>query len=456
MNRCKPLAGVLLATCAAACAAQEGATLLSNQDRLSRSIAQAPPSTPPTLPDASATRGATVQAEGRRVALVIGNAGYDRLVPLKNAANDAQDMCAALRNLGFEAQCHLNLRTRADFRLAVRQFAAQLAPGVSALFYFAGHGVQVKGENFLLPTAIAPTGVLDVEDEGLGLSYLLRSIEDARSAPNVVILDTCRNDPFQATQSIKLSRGLARVEPPLGTVLVYSTAPGREALDGRGRNGLFTKHLLQHIQQPALSLSQLLDTVAKGVEDEARNDYRFEQVPYRSFSYSGAFCFAGCDDQRVRQQVEALQQQSEQARRRIQELVDENARLAAQSQAQTDSVQRLEQSLKQLRAAAGNDAARSQQIGGEITRLQKELEAARAAQASTRVLRQQYDQREIEIRALREQVAELSEQSRKLEAYAARIQALEKENQETPRRLSEQQGKTEETRPPRSRVAPAF
>ena len=338
---------------------------------------------------------------------MIGNGAYDHITPLKNAVNDAQDMCAALKTLGFDTQCHANLRTRAEFRSAVRQFAARLAPGVAAFFYFAGHGVQLKGENFLLPTAIAPASALDVEDEGLGLSLLLRSIEEARSAPNVVILDTCRNDPFEAAQSLKLSRGLARVEPPLGSVLVYATAPGREALDGRGRNGLFTKHLLRHILEPSLSLSQLFETVARQVEEEARRDYRFEQVPYRSFSYSGAFCLAGCEDQRIHQQAEALQQQSILARRRIQELLDENARLASQSR-------------------AGDGA-----------------------------LRQQYEQREAEIRTLKDEIRELSEQSRKLEAYAARIQALEHENQEKTRRLNEQ-GKAADPGRQRSRVAPAF
>jgi uncharacterized caspase-like protein len=360
---------------------------------------------------ASLCRAAPLAAQGtseqRRVALVIGNGAYDHITPLKNAVNDGQDMCAALKALGFDTQCHANLRTRAEFRAAVRQFAARLEPGVSALFYFAGHGVQVKGENFLLPTAIAPTSVLDVEDEGLGLGLLLRSIEDARSAPNVVILDTCRNDPFAGPQSLKVARGLARVEPPVGSVLVYATAPGREALDGRGRNGLFTKHLLRHIGEPALSLSQLFETVARQVEHEARADHGFEQVPYRSFSYAGAFCFAGCQDQQVQQQLDALQQQGVLARRRIQELLDENTRLASQSQ------------------AAGSQ------------------------------LRQQYEQREAEIRALKDEIRELSAQSLKLEAFAARIQALEQENQEKTRRLNEQ-GKAPDGSPQRTRVAPAF
>jgi len=455
MRLCQVLAGGLLALCAMVWAAQDDAASHQAGGVAMRSVAQAPKG---ALPGSAPSRPQhQPPPEGRRVALVIGNAAYDTLTPLKNAANDAEDMCAALKALGFDTRCHTNLRTRGDFRAAVRQFAASLGPGVSALFYFAGHGVQVKGENFLLPTAIAPVLALDVEDEGLGLSYLLRSIEDARSTLNVVILDTCRNDPFQSpsTQALKLPRGLARVEPPLGTVLVYSTAPGREALDGRGRNGLFTKHLLRHIREPALSLSQLFETVSKGVEEEARADYRFEQVPYRSFSYSGRFCFAGCEDQQVQQQVQALQQQSEQARRRIQELVDDNARLTARAHAQTDTVQRLEQALQQLRSTANSDTQRKQRIDGDIARLQKELEEARAAQAATSALRQQHDQREAEIRALREEVKALSEQSKQLQAYAARIQALEKDNQEKSRRLNEQ-GKAADPERQRSRVAPAF
>ena len=479
MDLCRALTGALLAfrpilratfratfratVCATCCTAFLSTTASAAQDvapldagaAATRNFAQA--SKPLPADGAPQQPRPPAPAEVRRVALVIGNAAYESLTPLKNAANDAEDMCAALKALGFDTRCHTNLRTRGDFRAAVRQFAAALGPGVSALFYFAGHGVQVKGENFLLPTAIAPVISLDVEDEGLSLSYLLRSIEEARSTPNVVILDTCRNDPFQspATQTVKLARGLARAEPPLGTVLVYSTAPGREALDGRGRNGLFTKHLLRHIREPALSLGPLFETVSKAVEEEARNDYRFEQVPYRSFSYAGRFCFAGCEDQRVQRQVAALQQQSEQARRRIQELQDENARLTAQSQAQADAVQQLEKALQQLRTTSSTDSQRNQKINGDIARLQKELEAARAAQAATSALRQQNDQREAEIRALREEVKTLGDQSKKLEAYAARIQALEKDNQEKSRRLKEQ-GRASEPERQRSRVAPAF
>ncbi len=133
----------------------------------------------------------------RRVALVVGNAKYQRLVKLNNAATDAEDMCAALGRLGFDVACHYNISNRSDFRQVVRAFTSQLNSETVALFYYAGHGVQINGENFLLPVSVDAKISLDLEEDSLNLSYLLRSLETARSSPNIVILDACRENPFQ-------------------------------------------------------------------------------------------------------------------------------------------------------------------------------------------------------------------------------------------------------------------
>lgn len=342
------------------------------------------------------------------MALVVGNANYSRIGALKNPRNDARDMCAALGKLGFKTFCHFDLTTRADFRQAVRSFAGELRPETVALFYFAGHAVQSRGDNFLLPIAISPETALDIEDDGLSLSYLLRTLEDARSAPNIVIIDACRDDPFASQSAFKVARGLARVDPPVGTVLAYATAPGGLALDGHDENGLFTKHLLRHLSTPGQRLSELFQAVARDVTDEARSRYKFEQVPYRSFSYSGSLCLSGCEDHQLALQMAELRARSEAATRRIEELERENARLAK----------------------------------------------SRSDASAPRVGTDDLQAREAELKLLRVQLQTLRDQAQKLEEYQRRIKALEQENEDKSRRLTERN----ETPPPATRtlVLPTF
>lgn len=345
------------------------------------------------------------QSAAPRVALVIGNAAYQKIEPLKNPRNDADDVCATLKRLAFRVHCHFDLASRGDLRQAVRAFASELGPDTVALFYFAGHAVQSRGDNYLLPVAIAPETALDIEDDGLSLSYLLRTLEEARSAPNIVIVDACRNEPFARSPSLKFARGLARVDPPVGTVLAYATAPGGLALDGVDRNGLFTKHLLMHLAAPGLRLADLFQLVARGVEDEARMRYRFEQVPYRSLSYAGSLCLAGCDDQRLADQMAELRARSEAAAQRIQALERENARLAS----------------------GRSDPSSS----GEV------------------------QARETELLQLRTQLQALRAQGLQLEEYQRRIKALERDNEEKSRRLGERDPPVS---PPATRtiVVPSF
>lgn len=279
-----------------------------------------------------ATRAVTVKAE--RVALVIGQSRYVSLPPLNNPAHDAQDMCAALRRLAFEVHCHVDLPGRGEMRQALRRFAAALGPQTVAMFYYAGHAVQFRGENFLLPVGIAPGSAADVEDEGLALGYVLRTLEEARAVPSLIVLDACRNNPFAGTAGARATAtGLARVEPPPGSLLVYATAPGGEALDGQGRNGLFTRHLLAHLERPGLRVAEMLHRVAQGVEEEARRVHQFEQIPYRSLSYAGPFCLAGCAAEDASVAVSAARLQAADAMRRVVELEAENARLDAAARA---------------------------------------------------------------------------------------------------------------------------
>ncbi|MFN7727150.1 MAG: caspase family protein [Rubrivivax sp.] len=362
-----------------------------------------------------AQTAATVQpseAEGRpmrRVALVVGNGGYRGIAPLLNSRNDAQDMCAALGRLGFETICLTDVPTRADFQSAVRQLSARLEPGAAALFYYAGHGVQVNGRNYLLPTAIAPTSSAQLEAESLSLDWAFAALKEGRAAVNIVILDACRDDPFTGGRGPRVTRGLAREEPPTGSVLVYATAPGATAADGHGRNGLFTSHLLAAIEKPGPQIGEMLRGVAKAVEQDARSGYGIEQVPYRSFSYSGVFCFASCDETRIAEQVEVLKQQRATAQRRIQELVAQNA----------------------------------------------SLEAARAQTPDTDLVRRERADRLAEISALRTQLDELAQQASQLDAYRQRVAALEKQARDREQQLADGV-KKEEARRSRPAMVPAF
>ena len=171
-----------------------------------------------------------------RTALVIGNSAYPT-APLKNPVNDATDMAAALKRLGFDVTL-LTDATMRQMEEAVRAFGLKLRGGGIGLFYFAGHGVQVAGENYLVPVNAAIQSEGDVKYGSLNAGLVLAKMEDAGNGPNVVILDACRNNPF-ARSFRSAEAGLARMDAPTGSLIAYATAPGHVASDGEGRNGVW-------------------------------------------------------------------------------------------------------------------------------------------------------------------------------------------------------------------------
>ena len=232
----------------------------------------------------SAPAGAA-QSE-RKVALVIGNSAYPT-APLKNPVNDATDMAAALKRLGFEVTL-LRDATMQQMEGAVREFGLKLRQGGLGLFYFAGHGVQVAGENYLVPVNAVIQSEGDVKYGCLNAGLVLAKMEDAGNGPNVVILDACRNNPF-ARSFRGAEAGLARMDAPTGSLIAYATAPGKVASDGEGRNGLYTQHLLRNIATPGLSITDLFMNVREAVvRDSAK-----KQVPWENTSLIGRFSLAG-------------------------------------------------------------------------------------------------------------------------------------------------------------------
>jgi hypothetical protein len=227
-------------------------------------------------------RGIKLNVE--RLALVVGNSAY-QTASLKNPLNDAEDMTATLRKLGFE----VILKKDADQRTmedAIRSFGRQLSNGGVGLFYFAGHGVQIEGRNYLMPVDARIESESDVKYEAVDAGRVLGKMEDAKNQLNIVILDACRNNPyaraFRSDQS-----GLARMDAPAGSLIAYATAPGDVAADGPERNGIFTKHLIRHMKTPNLTIEQVLKRVRIDVARQTNG----RQIPWEASSLMGDFYF---------------------------------------------------------------------------------------------------------------------------------------------------------------------
>lgn len=219
-----------------------------------------------------------------RLALVIGNSAY-KDAPLDNPVNDARDLAATLKTIGFEVLQRENLNAL-EMKKAIREFGDKLQAnrGGVGLFFYAGHGVQVKGNNFLIPVGHDFRTENDIEDDAIDANTVLRRLEEAQNRINIVILDACRNNPFARTdRSRALTRGLARMEAPSGALIAFATAPGTEARDGSGKNGLYTKHLMSHIKTRGLTLEQVFKRTRAGVEAESGR----QQSPREESSLKG-------------------------------------------------------------------------------------------------------------------------------------------------------------------------
>ena len=224
-------------------------------------------------------------SKGQRIALVIGNADYAK-GPLKNPVNDANDVGAALRRLGFQVMLRTNVN-RAQMRAAVRDFGVSLRAGGVGLFYFAGHGVESKGKNFLIPLAASMDNEFELEDEAVDANSVLRAMEEAGNPTNIMILDACRDNPFVRSWR-SASTGLAQMNAPSGSFIAFATSPGSVAADGTGRNGLFTKHFLGSLAQPDLDIDRVFTRITAAVTQETGK----KQVPWKASSLTGTFSFS--------------------------------------------------------------------------------------------------------------------------------------------------------------------
>jgi uncharacterized caspase-like protein len=239
----------------------------------------------------SSTRNLVVQnvkaGAQKRVALVIGNSNYEsREVPkLANPVNDARSMAEALNKLGFEVTEVTNA-TQRDMNLAIASFGAKLEPNTVALFYYAGHGLQVNGKNYLVPTDAEISSPSSIPAMTVDMDTVLDQL--AMSSVSIVILDACRNNPFRKARSIG-GGGLAPMDVPKGSYIAYATAPGKTAQDGTGANGLYTQELLKNINTPGITLEEVFKRVRANVARITSD----EQLPWDSSSLTGDFYFNG-------------------------------------------------------------------------------------------------------------------------------------------------------------------
>lgn len=237
---------------------------------------------------AQQTRGMGLQPNAanteKRVALVIGNSNYGTS-PLRNPVNDANLVADTLSQLGFEVikRTDANLR---DMQLAVREFSRKIQGGSVGLFYYAGHGMQSSGRNFLIPIGAQIEVEGDLSLEGLDLNSVLEQMGNAQNRLNIVILDACRNNPF-VRSSRGGAQGLAQVNAPAGTFIAYATAPGQTASDGKGQNGLYTQELLANMKTPGLAIEEVFKRVRVQVKQQSGG----QQVPWDASSLEGSFYF---------------------------------------------------------------------------------------------------------------------------------------------------------------------
>lgn len=215
-----------------------------------------------------------------RLALVIGNAAYKEN-RLDNPVNDARDVAALLKQLGFEVVYREDATLR-EMHLALREFGDRLGRETLGLLYFAGHGVQVRGRNYLLAVDADIGREDEVAFNALDLQAVLEKMDTARNYTNLIILDACRNNPF-ASRFKLTNNGLAQIDAPPGTVVAFSTAPGSVAADGLGRNGLYTQHLLAQIGKPGVRVEDAF----KQVRIAVRKDSNGLQTPWESTSLEG-------------------------------------------------------------------------------------------------------------------------------------------------------------------------
>ena len=238
-----------------------------------------------------------------RFALVVGNSDYQHVTTLPNPSRDAETIAKTLEALGFEVIELIDV-DRTGLTRGIVQFGRKLREAGSSatgLFYYAGHGVQSFGANYLLPVDVELIDAADLGLVALDVQTVLRQMYSAGNRTNIMILDACRNNPFSALPDFN-EKGLAEMQAPTGTFLAYATAPGSVALDGAGSNSPFTSALARLMPTPGLPIEQMFKQVRVDVIEKTKG----QQTPWDASSLTNDFSFAKAEE-RTASDIEAQQ-----------------------------------------------------------------------------------------------------------------------------------------------------
>ncbi len=367
----------------------------------------------------------------KRVALVVGNSDYETRLRLLNPRNDAQDMADSLRSLGFDVILRVNA-DRQGFMQALAEFSRAVSGAEIGLFFYAGHGMQYNGSNYLMPVGAQLQDEVSIRFELVALEEVQRAL-DGSAGVKILVLDACRNNPLAAelTRSMRarnrdagISRGLARIEQARGTVLAYSTQANDVAEDGAARNSPFTRALLDGLREPGLEIGAMFRKVATRVYQATGG----KQVPELSISLlSEVFLNRDETDAQLWGRVRAANDPAG-----VRDFLDRfpNSFYAADARLRLDVLEREARARQLDRERAERERELRDRLATvEIERLQAEMNlraAERAAQDATERLRQEQAERErlaAEVTARQRAVAEATGQLRDEAARRSRISA---------------------------------
>lgn len=366
-----------------------------------------------------AAPAAAVDDRSGRVALVIGNAAYKVAPRLNTPIADARAVCKRLADFGFDVECVENTDTRDHMQASIARFAARMRAGGVALFYFAGHGVQRHGENFLLPVNARVEHASDLNAEGLALGHLMTVVGETKPGLNLVIIDACRDNLGDDVQRLALPRGFAAIDAPPSTMVLYSTSPGRLALDQAtgvdARHSPFAAELLRALSAGEAPLEELFKAVAAGVQKSTRG----RQVPWMNSSFTGNFCFGVCSNVPSAAELARLTAEKQEVERRLRELELERNRRDNDVSAVAARVRQLERSIQlgheelaRLRTAGLERTAAFAEAGA---RLKFDIESFEMAKSHLAAANDRADSQRVEARRLESLASDLDNRLAEIE-----------------------------------------
>lgn len=223
----------------------------------------------------------------KKIALIIGNSNYRSCKKLKNPINDAKDINKEFSELGIKTLLHTDLDHQ-SFDRAIYEYIDDLESYEVAIFFFAGHAMQIGGENYLCAIDTKPESDVDAKHSSISLNFILGKLQESKIYTKILILDACRDNPFEIVSRSTYKRGLAPIDTPLGTFIAFATSPGEYAFDGSGKNGAFTEAFLKHLGQNDLKIEELF----KRTRNTLYSITHQKQISWEHTSLMGDFYFS--------------------------------------------------------------------------------------------------------------------------------------------------------------------